>query len=103
MWDVQRVRELLTNARQSERSLELELDKTQIRAPFSGVVARRYVRQGQQVARGDRLVWGKAHGPVGIRSTIPEKFIGRIQKGQVLSMMTPDPGEQKYQGTRLIV
>src|SRR5208282_368988 len=45
-WDVGRVRELLANAHQSERSLELELDKTRIRAPFSGVVARRYVRQG---------------------------------------------------------
>ncbi len=56
-WDVRRVRELLTNDTQVQRSLELELDKTQIRAPFSGVVARRYVRQGQQVSRGDRLFW----------------------------------------------
>jgi len=95
-WDVRRVRELLTNARQLERSLELELDKTQIRAPFSGVVARRYVRQGQQVARGDRLFWVTAEGPLGIRFTLPEKFIGRIQEGQVLSMMTPDLADQKY-------
>jgi membrane fusion protein (multidrug efflux system) len=95
-WDVRRVRELLTNARQLERSLELELDKTQIRAPFSGIVARRYVRQGQQVVKGDRLFWVTAEGPLGIRFTLPEKFIGRIQKGQVLSMMTPDLADQKY-------
>jgi len=95
-WDVRRVRELLTNASQSERSLELELDKTRIRAPFSGVVARRYVRQGQQVAKGDRLFWVTAEGPLGMRFTLPEKFIGRIQKGQVLPMMTPDLGDQRY-------
>jgi membrane fusion protein, multidrug efflux system len=95
-WDVRRVRELLTNARESERSLELELEKTRIRAPFSGIVARRYVRQGQQVVKGDRLFWVTAEGPLGIRFTLPEKFIGRIQKGQVLSMMTPDLADQKY-------
>jgi membrane fusion protein (multidrug efflux system) len=95
-WDVRRVRELLTNDSQSERSLELELDKTQIRAPFSGVVARRYVRQGQQVAKGDRLFWVTAEGPLGMRFTLPEKFIGRIQKGQELPMTTSDLPGQRY-------
>lgn len=95
-WDVRRVRELLTNARQLERSLELELDKTQIRAPFSGVVARRYVRQGQQVARGDRLFWVTAEGPLRMRFTLPEKFIGRVHKGDKLPLMTPDLPDQKY-------
>ena len=82
--------------RQSERSLELELDKTRIRAPFSGVVARRYVRQGQQVAKGDRLFWVTAEGPLRMRFTLPEKFIGQIQKGQELPMTTPDLPDQKY-------
>ena len=95
-WDVKRVREMLTNSSQAERSLELELDKTKIRAPFSGVVARRYVRQGQQVARGDRLFWVTAEGPLGMRFTLPEKFIGRLQKGQELSMTTPDLPDQNY-------
>jgi membrane fusion protein (multidrug efflux system) len=95
-WDVRRVRELLTDARQSERSLELELDKTKIRAPFSGVVARRYVRQGQQVAKGDRLFWVTAEGPLRMRFTLPEKFIGRVHKGEELPLMTPDLPDQKY-------
>jgi RND family efflux transporter MFP subunit len=95
-WDVRRVRELLTDASQSERSLELELEKTRIRAPFSGVVARRYVRQGQQVAKGDRLFWVTAEGPLRMRFILPEKFIGRVQKGQVLPLMTSDLPDQKY-------
>ncbi|HZW92196.1 MAG TPA: efflux RND transporter periplasmic adaptor subunit [Candidatus Eremiobacteraceae bacterium] len=95
-WDVRRVRELLTDARQSQRSLELELDKTRICAPFSGVVARRYVREGQQVAKGDRLFWVTAEAPLQMRFTLPEKFIGRIRKGQVLPMTTPDLPEQAY-------
>ncbi len=95
-WDVRRVRELLTNDTETQRSLQLELDKTQIRAPFSGVVARRYVRQGQQVAKGDRLFWVTAEGPLGMRFTLPENFIGRLQKGQVLPMTTPDLPNQEY-------
>jgi membrane fusion protein, multidrug efflux system len=106
-WDVRRVRELLTNAKDTERSLELELDKTRIRAPFSGVVARRYVRQGQQVAKGDRLFWVTAEGPLRMRFTLPEKYIGHIRKGQVLPMTTPDlPGQQykvKVQGVSPVV
>jgi len=95
-WDVLRVRELLTNAKDTERSLQLELDKTRIRAPFSGVVARRYVRQGQQVAKGDRLFWVTAEGPLRMRFTLPEKFIGQIKKGEVLPMTTPDLPDQMY-------
>jgi membrane fusion protein (multidrug efflux system) len=95
-FDVERVEQQLVNAQQVQRSLELELDKTRIRAPFSGVVARRYVRRGQQVAKGDRLFWVTAEGPLGMRFTLPEKFIGRLQKGQALPMTTPDLPDQKY-------
>ena len=54
-WDIKRVIEQRSTALQEERSLELELEKTRMTAPFSGLVARRYVREGQNVAKGDRL------------------------------------------------
>jgi RND family efflux transporter MFP subunit len=85
-WDVKRVSELLINARQVERSLELELEKTQITAPFNGVVARRYVRAGQSVARNDRLFWVTAVAPMRIRVTLPERYLGRIKTGTILGV-----------------
>jgi len=85
-WDVKRVTEMLTNAKQNEQSLELELEKTRITAPFDGVVARRYVRMGQSVARNDRLFWVTAVAPLRIRVTLPEKFLGRIHSGVVVSV-----------------
>ena len=85
-WDVKRVSELLTNAKQTEQSLELELEKTQITAPFNGIVARRYVRVGQTVARNDRLFWVTAIGPLQIRVTLPEKFLGHIKSGSVIAV-----------------
>src|SRR6266851_168556 len=89
-WDVKRVSELLTNAKQSQQSLELELEKTQITAPFNGIVARRYVRVGQTVARNDRLFWVTAIAPLQIRVTLPEKFLGHIRSGTMIAVTPAD-------------
>lgn len=100
-WDILRVKEQLNTAKEEERSLELELEKTHIMAPFSGLVARRYVREGQTVAKGDRLFWVTAEGPLRIRFTLPEKFIGRLKKGQQLALTAPDLPEEKH-GVRIV-
>lgn len=89
-WDVKRVEQLLVNCKQTEHSLELELEKAQIRAPFSGIIARRYVREGQQVAKGDRLFWVTAEAPLRMRFTLPEKFLGTLKRGQQLALTIPD-------------
>lgn len=100
-WDVKRVSELLVNAKQTERSLELELEKTQITAPFSGVVARRYVRVGQSVVKNDRLFWVTAVAPLRVRITLPEKFMGRIKPGAALAVTSAEGGDsaKKYRAT----
>ncbi len=95
-WDVKRVQEMLVNAQQTERSLELELEKTRIRAPFPGIVARRYVRAGQQVNRGDRMFWITETSPLRVQFTLPERFAGKIQRGQTLEVTSVDSGDAKF-------
>ena len=95
-YDVQRSRELLANSRHAENSLELELEKTRISAPFEGIVARRYVRAGQEVTHGDRLFWVTAEAPLRVRFTLPEHFMGRIKKGMQLSLTTVDLPDEKH-------
>jgi membrane fusion protein (multidrug efflux system) len=95
-WDVKRVQEMLVTAQQTERSLELELEKTRIRAPFSGIVARRYVRAGQQVNHGDRMFWITETSPLRVKFTLPERFAGKIQRGQTLEVTSVDSGDAKY-------
>jgi membrane fusion protein, multidrug efflux system len=95
-WEAQRVHELLINAQQTQHSLELELEKTRICAPFDGLVARRYIREGQQVAKGDRLYWVTEEGPLRLRFTLPERFLGRLQKGHQLPLMSPDVPDEKH-------
>lgn len=100
-WDIKRVIEQRSTALQEERSLELELEKTRITAPFSGLVARRYVREGQSVAKGDRLFWITAESPLMMRFTLPEKYFGRLHHGQKFEVTSADlPGEKHTASVR---
>lgn len=95
-FQVQRERQALRQAASTARSLELELEKTRIRAPFAGLVARRYVRVGQRVASGDRMFWVTAVAPLRVRFTLPERFLGSISKGEELEFTSPDiPGGKR--------
>jgi membrane fusion protein (multidrug efflux system) len=94
-FEVERARENLHNAQATAKSLALELGKTRIQAPFNGVVARRYVRAGQQVAIGDRLFWVTAVGPLRVKFTLPERFLSHVKKGDELSVTAADD-LQKY-------
>jgi len=89
-WDVKRVEQLLINARDSQQSTELELQKTQITAPFDGVVARRYIRVGQTVSRNERLFWVTATGPLRVRFTLPSRFVNQVKVGQRVAIKVPD-------------
>ncbi|MGH9682013.1 MAG: efflux RND transporter periplasmic adaptor subunit [Candidatus Acidiferrales bacterium] len=54
------------------RRLHLEIDKTHIRAPFAGVVVRRYIRQGQQVVKDDKCFHISQLGPLEVEFQVPE-------------------------------
>src|SRR5580692_10277786 len=89
-YEVQREAESLNNAKATQKSLQLEQEKTSIVAPFDGIVARRYVRVGQKVAPGDRLFWVTAMAPLQVKFTLPERLVGAVKKGQVVSVTSAD-------------
>jgi RND family efflux transporter MFP subunit len=92
--EVDRERENLLNARANLQGIELELEKTRITAPFSGIVARRYVRQGQRVSTGDKLFWVTAVEPLQVRFTLPEPYSRTLRLGDELNLTsTASEGE----------
>jgi membrane fusion protein (multidrug efflux system) len=101
-WDVKRVEQLLINARDSQQSLELELAKTQIAAPFDGIVARRYIRVGQTVTPGERLLWVTATGPLRVRFTLPSRFVNQIKLGQPVSLKVADGNPSAAHTARIV-
>jgi membrane fusion protein (multidrug efflux system) len=95
-WDILRVKETLNTAKEEEHSLELELEKTKVSAPFNGLIARRYVREGQNVAKGDRLFWVTAEAPLLMRFTLPEKYFGKMRNGQQVEVTCVDTPAEKH-------
>jgi RND family efflux transporter MFP subunit len=95
-WDIQRVTEQRNTAAQDERSLELELEKTSVIAPFAGLLARRYAREGQNVAKGDRLFWITAESPLLMRFTLPERLFGHLHHGQKFDVTSADTPAEHF-------
>ena len=95
-YELERERENAINQQEVIRSLNLELEKTKILAPFDGVVARRYVRVGQRVASGDRLFWVTATAPLRVKFTLPESALGRVSRGEFIKVTTPDMPNSQY-------
>lgn len=95
-WDILRVKETLNTAKEEEHSLEIEMEKTKLTAPFNGLIARRYVREGQNVTKGERLFWVTAEAPLLMRFTLPEKYFGKIRTGQPVEVACADSPAEKH-------
>jgi membrane fusion protein, multidrug efflux system len=93
-FEVDRQKEDVKYEEEKLKSLNLELEKTRITAPFEGVVARRYLHVGQQVAKNDHLFWISAIAPLRVKFALPEAYLGRVHKGTDLLVVTSaTPGE----------
>lgn len=91
-YELERERQMAVNQQDVIRSLNLEVEKTRIVAPFDGIVARRYVRVGQRVANGDRLFWVTATSPLRVKFTLPERFVGIVKRGQAIDVTSSSDG-----------
>jgi membrane fusion protein (multidrug efflux system) len=78
------------------RIAELALARMQIRAPFDGVVARRYVRQGQLVARGDRCFRITQLRPLEVRFPVPETSRHTPRAGDRIEVSLASGGSHLY-------
>ena len=75
------------------RTLELEQDKTRIRAPFGGVVSRRYIRQGDEVAKGVRCFRLSQLSPLLVEFQVPESDPRKPAVDQTVRVtLASDPG-----------
>jgi RND family efflux transporter MFP subunit len=61
--------------------LEIQLDQTRLRAPFAGVVVRRYIREGQAVAKNDKCFRVSQLSPLQVQFQVPESSAKRPQTG----------------------
>jgi RND family efflux transporter MFP subunit len=90
-YEVDRQRGEMQSAQAMLASLDLELEKTRVAAPFDGVISQRYVRLGQYVVTGDKLYQITGNSPLEVRFTLPEKDVTVLRRGDVVTVSpTPD-------------
>jgi RND family efflux transporter MFP subunit len=76
--------------------LEIEIAKTHISAPFSGVVVRRYIRQGQQVAKNDKCFRVSQLGPLEVEFQVSETGGRRPVSGAAFTLQLAEGAVQTY-------
>jgi membrane fusion protein, multidrug efflux system len=77
---------------QEIKRLEIETDQTRLRAPFAGAVVVRYVREGQQVAKGDKCFRVSQLAPLQVQFQVPESAAKRPTRGAPVDLiLVTDP------------
>lgn len=92
-YDLASVKSNVEHVRAEIRELQLQLDQTVIRAPFSGVVARRYLRQGQNVTKDEKCFRVSQLSPLLVQFQVPETSGHRPRSGETIQVaLANDPG-----------
>jgi RND family efflux transporter MFP subunit len=90
-YEVERQRDEMLGAEANLKSLDLELEKTKLIAPFNGIVSQRYVRLGQYVTIGDKLFRVIGRSPLEVRFTLPGTDLALLKRGDLVTVSTtPD-------------
>jgi membrane fusion protein (multidrug efflux system) len=77
--------------------VEAQIEKTRVRAPFSGTIGLRYVSEGSYISPQTRIATLQSINPIKIDLSAPEKYSSRIQTGAPISF-TVRGSDARYQG-----
>ena len=89
------------NFKVAEAALQLalaKLAKTDIRAPFSGIIGLRSVSVGDYVKEGADLVNIEAIDPLKVDFRVPERYLRQVQVGQSLQVTLDALPDKSYDG-----
>jgi len=91
------VRDLNTTKAQIEL-IKAQIDKTKIRAPFSGTIGLRYVSEGSYVSPSTQIANLVDASRVKLDFTVPEKYMSVLKKGTKITF-TMDGIAQSFEGS----
>ena len=101
-YEVQSWQSVVQSNQAEMRSLRLEIDKTHLRAPFSGVIVHRYLRQGQQVAKGDKCFRISQLSPLEVEFQVPEANGVRPEPGAAFTLRLANGSAEKTYSARVL-
>jgi membrane fusion protein (multidrug efflux system) len=83
--DVERVEAAARAAEAALRVLQLQIERTTVRAPFAGVVGQRFVSVGDYVTTSNRLLSLNTMDPQRAVVEVPERYAGDLHIGQEIA------------------
>lgn len=89
-YDMHGYEALVESGKAEIHRLEIEIDQTVLRAPFSGVVVRRYIREGQAISKGDKCFRISQLYPLQVRFQVSELAGPRPVTGAPVSLVLLD-------------
>jgi RND family efflux transporter MFP subunit len=89
-YDMHGYEALVESGKAEIHRLEIEIDQTVLRAPFSGVVVRRYIREGQAIAKGDKCFRISQLSPLQVQFQVSELAGPRPVTGAPVSLVLLD-------------
>ncbi len=102
-YDLQSWQAVVERTQAEIRMLELELQKTRIHAPFSGVVARRYIRSGENVLKDDKCFRLSQLAPLQVRFLVPETSGRHPRVGEIVEVKPASAGSlQPFYTARIL-
>ncbi len=75
-------------------TLETQLAKTEIKAPFSGVIEQVPVKQGEIIQPGAPVAFLVSNADMYISAEVSERYVGKFKKGDATQVTLPSLGEE---------
>jgi membrane fusion protein (multidrug efflux system) len=95
-FDLESMRAVVERNQAEINLTRLELEKMRIRAPFSGVVERRYIRQGQNVVKADKCFRVSQLSPLRVQFQVPETSGRKPRVGEEVSLTLASDTHRVY-------
>lgn len=91
----------MSNYAARKAALELmrqQLNDSEIRAPFDGLLGDRLVSPGQVITRSTRITTLIDIDPIKIDFRVPERLLGRLRIGQTIAFRVPAYPDEEFEG-----
>lgn len=87
----------LASLEADKQALQAAINKTEIRAPFNGIIGLKYVSEGSYVSPASQIASIQNINPVKIDFSIPEKYSEKVKTGDLVNFSN-DATSQSFQG-----
>ena len=96
--DYDKTANTLNMIKAQKEAIQAQLAKTEIVAPFDGIIGLRYVSPGSYVSTDMLVATLDDIDPVKVEFSVPEKYARQIKKGNAITALVGD-SETEYKGT----